>query len=237
MRIVAIALLVLIVDRDPRALAGDAPVRSSIDVAPRVVLFEPEEVGDDVAESRHVVVTFTNAASVGGASVKFSDPVISRGFAIVANECRFRLMPSESCSITVAFAPATEGGYRGTLQLTSNAANSPHIVKLKGKGVSAPLDFQKKLNFGDVKLDGTAPAMNLTLTNHGPTAINFASVAASPPFNVIANDCDVLAPNAGICTVRVEFAPRSPGTFKGLLELRDTAAKNPQHVKLLGRAN
>jgi hypothetical protein len=219
------------------SLAAESPVHPSVDVAPRAVLFEAEEVGNPADDSRRVVVTFTNSSLAGGPSVKFSAPVISRGFEIVSNECNDRLMPAGSCSITVAFVPVAEGGQRGTLQLVSNAANSPHIVKLRGKGVAAPLDFQKKLNFGERRVDGTPASMNLTLTNHGPTPIQFSSVAASPPFNVIANNCEALEPTGGTCSVRVEFAPSSAGTFKGLLELRDTAAKNPQHVKLIGVAN
>ncbi|MDO8431650.1 MAG: choice-of-anchor D domain-containing protein [Candidatus Binatus sp.] len=232
------AAIAILVKPGAAARAGDpAAVQSSIEVAPRAILFEPEEVGNQIDESRPVAVTFTSSAIAGGAPVKFSGPVISRGFAIVANGCREPLMPAASCSITVAFAPIAEGGQRGTLQLISNAANSPHIVKLRGKGVAGPLTFQKKLHFGALKVDGTPASMSLKVTNNTRTAIKFSSVAASPPFNVTANTCETLEAGGGSCVVRVEFAPRSAGIFKGTLELRDTAAKSPQHVKLVGVAN
>ena len=60
--------------------------------------------------------------------------------------------------------------------------------------------------------------------------------AATPPYNVTANTCATLAPN-GTCTISVEFAPVSPGTFQGTLEIRDNGAKSPQHIKLNGSAN
>jgi len=237
-KLMLIAAIVLLAGARTVALAVDAAtVASTVDVAPKAILFAPEEVGYPKRDSKPVAVTFTNSASNGAPSIKFAGPVISRGFAIVSNGCANRLKPGASCTITVAFVPVAEGGQRGTLQLVSNAANSPHIVRLRGRGIAAPLEFQKRLDFGQLKLGAPAPTLNLTLTNNSPTSIRFSTVAASPPFNVTANTCDTLAPNGGNCVVRVEFAPQTAGIFKGILELHDTAARNPQHVKLVGVAN
>ena len=233
-----IAASVLLAKSGAVALAADrSTVSSTVDVAPKGILFAPEEVGNPISDSKPVPVTFTNSAIAGAPPIKLAEPVISTGFAIVSNGCIDRLNPGSSCSIVVAFVPVAEGGQRGTLQLVSNASNSPHIVKLRGRGVAAPLEFQKKLNFGQLKLGDTGRAMNLTLTNNSPISIKFSTVAASPPFNVTANTCETLAPNGGNCVVRVEFAPLTAGTFKGMLELHDTAARNPQHVKLVGAAH
>jgi hypothetical protein len=233
-----IAAIALLAGAGAVAHAADAAtVSSTVDVAPKAILFAPEEVGNPKSDSKPVVVTFTNSSIAGAPSIKFAGPVISTGFAVVSSGCADRLKPGASCTIAVAFVPVAEGGQRGTLQLVSNAANSPHIVRLRGRGIAAPLEFQKKLNFGQLKLGAAAPALNLTLTNNSPTPIKFSTVAASPPFNVTANTCDTLAPKGGNCMVRVEFAPQTAGTFKGILEMHDTAARNPQHVKLVGVAD
>jgi len=52
------------------------------------------------------------------------------------NTCSSPLASGVSCTVSVTFAPGQTGNLTGTLSLTDNAANSPQIVPLSGKGVT-----------------------------------------------------------------------------------------------------
>jgi hypothetical protein len=51
------------------------------------------------------------------------------------NTCTFALLPGQSCSISVKFAPKIIGAITGSLQMNDNASNTPQVVSLNGKGI------------------------------------------------------------------------------------------------------
>ena len=55
-------------------------------------------------------------------------------FAIADNGCTASLLAGESCSFAVTFTPAAEGIFKGSVRVTSSAADSPHILRLWGMG-------------------------------------------------------------------------------------------------------
>jgi hypothetical protein len=188
-------------------------------------------------------VTITNHAGV--TSVSFLPPTLSDGFVVTADGCVGKLAPGKSCEIEVAYAPTALGTQLGTMLVNSNASSGQRPIKLKGKAFAPPLKMQPKaLDFGLVRIrartqPGSASStQTITLSNPSPVPITLTvAPAATPPYNVITNTCATLAPNGGTCTISVEFAPVSPGTFQGTLEIRDNGAKSPQHIKLNGSAN
>jgi uncharacterized protein YfaP (DUF2135 family) len=57
---------------------------------------------------------------------------------IVASACGATLDPGASCSVQLTFFPHTLGVHAATLDVFSNAANSPHHVDLSGTGCAIP---------------------------------------------------------------------------------------------------
>jgi hypothetical protein len=212
-----------------------SPVVNGIEIKPTSISFPNEPFADTAAQSKSAKVTVTNRTGV--TFVTFSTPTLSDGFVVTNNNCVGKLAPGKSCEIEVAFAPTALGMQRGTLLINSNAKSGNRPVKLKGKGVAPPLKMQPKtVDFGQIQASATT-SQTITLINQSPVPITLTvAPAATPPYNVIANTCATIAPNGGTCTISVEFNPGSAGQFKGTLELRDNAAKSPQHIKLQGRA-
>jgi hypothetical protein len=107
----------------------------------------------------------------------------------------------------------------------------------KDKPVRTKLNiYPRKLHFGDVSVDRANEPGSVYVTNLSAVPVIVTSVAATPPFNVIANTCTTLAAQGGRCAVTVEFAPITPGKYKGTLQIIDGTAKNAQSVVVTGEA-
>ena len=217
------------------------PVAATIDVYPKFISFPNEAFADSGATSTPVKVTVTNRSQNN--SVFFSEPTISDGYIVTSNGCvgglgSGELGPGKTCDINVAYAPTALGIQHGKLLINTNATRGRRAVKLKGKGIAPRLKIKpRSLSFGRVQAGATSPAQDVTLTNLSAVSITLTvAPAATPPYNVSANTCSTLAANGGTCTISVEFDPGSSGEFNGRLRIRDNAAKNPQHVDLLGIA-
>jgi len=215
----------------PTPTATPGLVFATLNASPRKISFSSQFVGDQ-SRATKVVVINTSAEM----PVSLRPPTVSRGFVVTLSNCPAELQPGASCTIEVAFVPTASGKQDGQLLVNSNARFGSHKVKLKGKGLAPKLRARPiSLSFGQVAKDAVSPPQSITLVNPGPAPISFPTApAATPPFNVAANTCDTIAANGGTCTISVEFAPHDRGRFMGTLELHDSAADSPQHIKLFG---
>jgi hypothetical protein len=80
--------------------------------------------------SRAKVLKVTNKSA---ATVRFTEMSVTGDF-VQTNSCGASVAAHGSCSITVAFRPTAIGKLTGDLPLVDNAANSPQVVNLSGKG-------------------------------------------------------------------------------------------------------
>jgi hypothetical protein len=218
-------------DASPTPAATPDPGSSTLDASPKSISFSSQVVGSQGGPAK--VALINTSATM---PVMLAPPTVSTGFVLMANNCPAELQPRASCTIEVAFVPASKGKQVGKLQFNTNASSGLLAVKLKGRGLAPKMKMiPKSLSFGEVAADAVSPSQSITLVNRSPARISFTTApAATPPFNVSANTCDTIAANGGTCTVSVEFAPHKRGRYEGTLELRDNAANSPQHVKLLG---
>jgi hypothetical protein len=153
--------------------------------------------------------------------------------------CGTSLAVGASCSIYVAFHPASAAALTGTLSVTDNATGSPQKVTLTGTGTAAP---SVKLSVTTLAFPATAPgstsaAKAVTLTNGGTATLTLTSIAlagANPTDFEELNTCGAtLAPSAS-CVVYVAFKPAAAAAYKGTLTVTDNGAASPQSVTLTG---
>jgi alpha-N-arabinofuranosidase len=76
-------------------------------------------------------VTLKNS---GTTSLSVSSIVVTPNFT-QTNTCTFALLPGQSCSISVRFAPTIIGTITGSLQINDNASDTPQVVSLSGRGI------------------------------------------------------------------------------------------------------
>jgi hypothetical protein len=142
-----------------------------------------------------------------------------------------------NCTINVTFTPSYHQPETGTFSITDNAAGSPHVIKVKGTGVTtatAVTVTPSSLTFGDVTVGQTSSAQTVTITNTGTQTLNFSGFTTTGDFSQT-NTCTSNLLNVGqSCNVSVTFSPTSSGSRGGALSISDDAAGSPQSVALSG---
>ena len=148
-----------------------------------------------------------------------------------ADACGTSLAPSQTCSIVVAFSPASAGVAQGSLVVSYNGGGTSQTIQvsLTGKGVEpaaltlAPPQF----NYGSVEV-GVSVDQTFTLSNEGQAAATgLSATALMSPFSFKGSGnfpgstgtCTAtLAPGAS-CTVVVTFAPTAGAASNSSLAL------------------
>jgi trimeric autotransporter adhesin len=158
------------------------------------------------------------------------------------SSCGSTLAAGASCSIYVAFKPATAAANTATLSVTDTATGSPQKVTLTGTGTVAP---SVKLSVTSLAFPATAHGTTsatkpVTLTNSGKTTVTITSItlAGANPADFVALDtCGPTLAASATCTVYVAFKPAAAGSFSGTLSIADNGAASPQKVTLTGTGN
>jgi subtilase family serine protease len=192
-------------------------------------------------QSAAKTVTLSNK---GTAALTISSIVISGTnsslFVKTATTCGSSLSASSTCTISVAFKPASTGSLSATLKVTDNASGSPHSVALTGTGTAAVPIISlsaSTLNFPTTVIGSTSVAQAVTITNKGTAAATISSIALggtnASAFQKLSSCGSSLAVSAN-CTVWVAFKPTAASTYSATLSITDNASGSPQKVTLSG---
>jgi hypothetical protein len=137
----------------------------------------------------------------------------------------------------VTFTPTAQGTRTGSLQILSNAKNSPATIALQGTGtLSAPTFSLASLAFGAQALGTAYAAKSVTIYNPNLGPINFTGTAAvTSGYNIVGDTCSGNIIGAGYtCTISVTFTPAATGSDPGILSIYDNAAPGIQKLGLAG---
>lgn len=200
-----------------------APDSGAVSFGPATMSFTAT-VGETSATQ---VATYTNGTTSGRrlAAVSVSGP----GFVRAGGDCfaRVLLMPGESCTVAVAFAPGAAGGATGRLTIDDGTVRS---VGLSGAGTAAPVVPVVPATVGPGSLGFTAVAgttsgtRTVTYDNTSGAVRRIAGVElVGDGFVRTGGDCVprvVLAPGE-TCAVEVAFAPTVDGSVSGALTIDD----------------
>ncbi|MCL5671333.1 MAG: SBBP repeat-containing protein, partial [Acidobacteria bacterium] len=144
-----------------------------------------------------------------------------------------------SCTIDITFTPSSLGVETGQFSITDNASGSPHVIDVKGSGVTSATAVTltpSSLSFGSVTVGGSSSPQSVTVTNTGTQTLNISGISASGDFTQT-NTCgallNTLAPGQS-CSVSVTFTPTASGGRSGALSVSDNAVGSPQTVVLSG---
>ena len=196
-----------------------------------VVAFGSTAVG---ATSPPQVVTLSN---VGSANLVVSAIAIAGDFAYSGCGFPLTLAPGASCDFSITFRPLTTGAHTGGIDVTSNAAGSPHHIGLSGNAVAtaspAIVVLPPSVSFGTVGV-GSSSSQGIRVQNAGnaPLAI-FAIDAPAAPFSS-ATDCPTSLPPLATCSITAGFAPTAAGVFNGQVLIRTNADPPASVVTLQG---
>lgn len=142
---------------------------------------------------------------------------ISGSGVALTHTCPGELDEGSSCAITVAYQPLAAGTLAGTLQVTSNADESPQTIALLGTAVTTLDPAQGALIFdanpsGDFGSTGTSVTKNYVLHNLGNAEDTFTITGPTESGWSFTSGCtgDKLAAGA-TCIITVKFEPTSSG--------------------------
>jgi hypothetical protein len=216
---------------------GQAPAAPGVSLTPPSLVFASRTVATTSAPQ---TVTLANS---GTATLNIRSMAITGDFAF-ASTCPTALAAGATCLIDVKFTPLVEGSRLGSLDISSDAAGSPHSVSLSGNAVSASAPVATlstpALDFSVQPVNADSAPLAVTVTNTGTATLTFGAVnitgdyrldalaaGASPPA------CPVnLAPGAS-CQFAVIFHPVAPNLRSGVLSI-STNAGSPSTVSLAG---
>ncbi len=157
------------------ALSGSG-VEPALMVDPSSLTFDPTPVG---TETQSQDITLTNT---GNDALTLDDPEITGAakadYAITHTTCvgnpSIVLSPDSSCTVSVAFTPSGPGSRKATVQIGSNAPDSPAKVSLSGTGLAPAIAVQpSKVDFGEVLPGKTSPKKVVTVRNTGTLDLLF----------------------------------------------------------------
>jgi hypothetical protein len=183
-------------------------------------------------------VTLTNS---GTDTLNISDIVASVGDFSQTHNCPASLNPGESCLISIVFTPSVVGDRTGTVTITDDAAGSPQVISLQGKGVLAPVAdvglSAGSLNFADQAVGTNSAPQNVTLTNIGGAPLLITDIASNLGDFGLTHNCPLnptpLNPSEN-CRLTMTFSPVSGGIRSGAVEIIDNASDSPQQILLQG---
>ena len=216
--------------------SGSAP---AVSLTPASIAFPASVVGSQSA-AQLVTLKNTGTATLTMSSIALGGTNPTSFVEI--GTCGTSLVAGASCSLYVAFKPASAAALSATLSVTDNAAGSPHKVTLTGTGTAAPTMklSTTSITFPTTLHGTTSAASTITLTNGGTSTMTLSSITlagTNPTDFVELNTCGATLAPAATCDVFVAFKPAAAGAFKATLTITDNGAASPQSVALAGTGN
>jgi uncharacterized cupredoxin-like copper-binding protein len=222
----------------PLSGSGVAAAGPLLGASPSSLAFGSVTVGQTAALGVELTNTGANDLTVQGATIGGTDAgQFSHDLGAAVT-----LAPGTSTTVTVTFAPSSDGTKSAALSVTHSGGNSPLAVPVGGTGVApvAPTlaASPTSLGFGSVTV-GESAALGVQLTNTGTTSLTVqgATIGGTDAgqFSHDLGAAVTLAPGTST-TVTVTFAPTSSGTKSAALSVTHSGGNSPLAVPLGGTA-
>jgi hypothetical protein len=192
-----------------------------------------------VAVGQAVSKTFTISNS-GTAPVQISAMSVSnKEFALTGPSLPRTILPANSVSYSLTFAPTTSGLASANVDVSTDSVANARLIALAGKGASAFANLAitpSSVSFGKLPLKSTTTQV-VTLQNTGDSNLSLQGVTLSgtgfgysdlsPGF--------ALAPNQTI-TFKVWFAPKVAGPASATLTFLSSNLSSPETLSMSGDA-
>ncbi|HJZ65230.1 MAG TPA: choice-of-anchor D domain-containing protein [Candidatus Acidoferrum sp.] len=186
-------------------------------------------------QSKSQNFTITNS---GTASLTISQLSISAaGYTVNGLSVPSTVAAGGSTTFNAVFMPTTAASLAGTVNIVSNAPNSPTTVALSGTGVAATqtISFSSSsLAFGSVNT-GTSSTLNETITNTGNSTVTISLITVGGSGYSLNGAGAPVTLNAGqALTFSVIFDPATAGALNGTVTVTSSAAGSPATITLSG---
>jgi hypothetical protein len=199
--------------------------------APAALTFPAEQVGTQ-SGPQQVLIANTGTATLTVGSLNVT------GDFEETDTCSAPVAPGNMCAVNVTFSPTQVGARSGVLTAFGNISGGQLTVSLAGTGTpgAAVVLTPLQLAFPQTLVGQTAAAMDITISNTGPTTASLSREAVTGDFAISANTCGGgLNPDSG-CTLAISFAPSASGIRSGTLTVVDSAGTQTAQITGVGVA-
>ena len=211
--------------RDTVTVSGTG-VSAKLTVNPSSLNFGDVVVGTSKKDS--ITVTNTGASDAVITSITSSNALFS------SSASAFTLAPNQSKIVYITFSPLVDGNQNGNISINHTGTNSPEIVPVSGRGVSAKFSVNpNNLNFGDV-VNGTSKSDSVTVTNIGTSNLIISSISSTNSVFTTNMALVTLAPNESK-VIKVTFSPVVDGNQSGNIVFNHNGQSSPDMVNVSGR--
>jgi hypothetical protein len=211
-------------------LSGTGVAAGSLATTPTSFSFGNVQVGSSQSQTE----TFTNS---GGQNLMITQVTASgAGFSYTGLTLPMTLVPNQSTTFAVVFAPTSAGAGTGSLAITVSGSANAIDLALSGTGVTpATLTATPaSLTFGNVQ-SGQSSTQTETIKNVGGSnaTISLATISGSGfSLSGLATP-QTLTPGQS-ASFSVTFAPQSAGSFSGSVAITSNASNPSLTVSLSG---
>ena len=199
----------------------------------------------NTGKTNTVTVTVANGGGSPTGGISAAITPANPEFSVSGTTCAVGLLPLGTCTVTVTFAPVTDGTKTAVLAVTDAGAPAgtlPTTVTITGVATGlSNLVITGGPDLGTVALGDVGTPVTFTVKNTGGTDATGVSVTSNNAAFVLGNDgCtgQTLAKTTGTCTVTLTFAPSAtglPGAYSGLLTAT-AAGTNPFNLPVTATA-
>ncbi len=211
----------------------------TVSLMPSTLIFPTTAPGSTSAAQ---VLTFKNTGTVAATVNSFTfTGTNASSFLISTKTCTTSLAVGASCTLSIAFKPATVGTLTATFNAADNATGSPQTVALSGStGAAQPTVTLSPatLTFPATAVGVTSTAQVLTLKNTGTSTVSVSSFAIAgtnaSSFLISTKTCTTSLAVGASCTLSIAFKPAASGTLTATFNATDNATGSPQTVALKG---
>ncbi len=203
-----------------------APAYGQLKPTPNAINFGNEAVGT----RRAVPVTLGNSSSTTFRIVAISSS--NQEFSLSHQSLPVTLVPRQTLTVTVTFAPTAASAYSGTLGFAIRHRSTVK-VPLSGTGtqsspsVRGTLSFNSSLNFGTVAMSSSS-TQTLSLSNSGSASVSISNISLAGPTVTLTGLSSgmILAPGQST-TIQASFSPPSSGSSSGKISITSNASNSP----------
>jgi len=212
------------------ALSGTG-AQAGLTVSP--ASFNFGSVIDGQSKSQNFTITNSGTASLTISQLSIS----AAGYTVNGLSVPSTVAAGGSTTFNAVFMPTTAASLAGTVNIVSNAPNSPTTVALSGTGVAATqtISFSSSsLAFGSVNT-GTSSTLNETITNTGNSTVTISLITVGGSGYSLNGAGAPVTLNAGqALTFSVIFDPATAGALNGTVTVTSSAAGSPATITLSG---
>lgn len=195
-------------------------------------------LGSSVTSAIQLFNTGTATLNITGVSISGTNAVDFSQ----TNNCPAALAAGANCTFSVTFTPSVAGVRAASLNVSDNAAGSPHSAGLSGVGVTpapAVTLVPSSLSFSSTLVGSTSTSQPLTVTNSGTGPLHISTIGfsgANPGDFTQTNNCTSPVTVNASCTINVSFKPQALGLRSASVSITDDATNSPQSVSVSGTA-